>query len=99
MKSRKIGNTPLTSGPLGLGCNKMLDPANADWRYNFALTHMMECYYLEGDGQIESARQALKKFDSLIQNLTLLFLSLGSQISFPQYPRYCFLDSISILSI
>lgn len=30
MKSRKIGNTPLTSGPLGLGCNKMLDPANAE---------------------------------------------------------------------
>jgi hypothetical protein len=49
----------------------MLDPANADWRYNYAMTHMMECYYLEGDGQIESARQALKKFDSLIQNLTL----------------------------
>ena len=48
-----------------------LDPANADWRYNFALTHMMECYYLESEGQIELARQALKKFDSLIQNLTL----------------------------
>jgi serine/threonine protein kinase len=48
-----------------------LDPANADWRYNYALTHMMECYYLEGDGQIEAARQALKKFDSLLQNLTL----------------------------
>ncbi len=48
-----------------------LDPANADWRYSFAMTHMMECYYLEGDGRIEEARQALKKFDSLIQNLTL----------------------------
>jgi serine/threonine protein kinase len=48
-----------------------LDPANADWRYNYALTHMMECYYLEANGQIEAARQALKKFDSLIQNLTL----------------------------
>jgi serine/threonine protein kinase len=48
-----------------------LDPANADWRYSFAMTHMMECYYLEGDSQIELARQALKKFDSLIQNLTL----------------------------
>ncbi|HEY5298299.1 MAG TPA: protein kinase [Verrucomicrobiae bacterium] len=48
-----------------------LDPANADWRYSFAMTHMMECYYLEGEGQIELARQALKKFDSLIQNLTL----------------------------
>lgn len=30
MKSRTIGNTPLRSGPLGLGCNKMLDPANAE---------------------------------------------------------------------
>ncbi len=30
MKSRMIGNTNLTSGPLGLGCNKMLDPANAE---------------------------------------------------------------------
>jgi tetratricopeptide (TPR) repeat protein len=48
-----------------------LDPANAEWRYNFAMTHMMECYYLEGDGQIEAARQAFKRFDSLIQNLTL----------------------------
>jgi hypothetical protein len=48
-----------------------LDPANADWRYNYALTHMMECYYLESEGQIEPARQALKKFDSLLQNLTL----------------------------
>src|SRR5665213_808200 len=48
-----------------------LDPANADWRYHFAMTHMMECYYLESDGQIELARQAFKKFDSLIQNLTL----------------------------
>jgi hypothetical protein len=48
-----------------------LDPANADWRYDYAMAHMMECYYLEGDGQIELARQALKKFDSLIQNLTL----------------------------
>jgi serine/threonine protein kinase len=48
-----------------------LDPANADWRYDYAMTHMMECYYLEGDGQIEAARQALKKFDSLIQSLTL----------------------------
>ncbi len=48
-----------------------LDPANADWRYNYAMTHMMECYYLEGDGQIEPARQALKKFDLLIQSLAL----------------------------
>ena len=48
-----------------------LDPANADWQYDYAMAHMMECYYLEGDGQIELARQALKKFDSLIQNLTL----------------------------
>ena len=30
MISRKIGNTPLQSGPLGLGCNKMLDPANTE---------------------------------------------------------------------
>jgi serine/threonine protein kinase len=48
-----------------------LDPSNADWRYNFAMTHMMECYYLEGDGQLEAARQALKEFDSLIQNVKL----------------------------
>jgi serine/threonine protein kinase len=44
-----------------------LDPANAGWRYNFAMTHMMECYYLESKGQIEAARQALKKFDALLQ--------------------------------
>ena len=31
-----------------------LDPANANWRYHFAMAHMMECYYLEGDGQIET---------------------------------------------
>jgi aryl-alcohol dehydrogenase-like predicted oxidoreductase len=30
MKSRKIGNTSLQSGLLGLGCNKMLDPDNAE---------------------------------------------------------------------
>jgi tetratricopeptide (TPR) repeat protein len=49
----------------------MLDPANADWRYHFAKSHMMECYYLEGDGQIEAARQAFKKFDSLLQTVTI----------------------------
>jgi tRNA A-37 threonylcarbamoyl transferase component Bud32 len=48
-----------------------LDPANADWRHHFAMAHMMECYYLEGDGQIEAARQALKKFDSLLQTVTI----------------------------
>jgi serine/threonine protein kinase len=48
-----------------------LDPANADWRYHFAMAHMMECYYLEGDGQIEAARQAFKKFDSLLQTVTI----------------------------
>jgi tetratricopeptide (TPR) repeat protein len=48
-----------------------LDPANADWRYKYAMTHMMECYYLESQGQIEPTRQAFKKFDSLIQNLAL----------------------------
>jgi tetratricopeptide (TPR) repeat protein len=48
-----------------------LDPANADWRYHFAKAHMMECYYLEGDGQIEAARQAFKKFDSLLQTVTI----------------------------
>jgi aryl-alcohol dehydrogenase-like predicted oxidoreductase len=30
MISRKIGNTPLTSGPLGIGCNKLLDPTDPD---------------------------------------------------------------------
>ncbi len=30
MKSRKIGRTNLPSGALGLGCNRMLDPDNAD---------------------------------------------------------------------
>ena len=30
MKSRKIGKSSLTSGLFGLGCNKMLDPNNAD---------------------------------------------------------------------
>jgi serine/threonine protein kinase len=49
----------------------MLDPANANWRYDYAMTHMMECYYLEGDGQIDAARQALKTFDALIQDLPL----------------------------
>ncbi len=48
-----------------------LDPANANWRYHFAMAHMMECYYLEGDGQIEAARQALRKFDSLLQTVTI----------------------------
>jgi len=46
-----------------------LDPSNADWRYHFAMTHMMECYYLEGCGEIESARQAFKTFDALLQDL------------------------------
>jgi aryl-alcohol dehydrogenase-like predicted oxidoreductase len=30
MKSRKIGNTSLRSGQFGLGCNRMLDPDNAE---------------------------------------------------------------------
>jgi len=30
MKARKIGKTNLTSGAFGLGCNRMLDPDNAD---------------------------------------------------------------------
>jgi aryl-alcohol dehydrogenase-like predicted oxidoreductase len=30
MNPRNIGKTSLKSGPLGLGCNKMLDPANAE---------------------------------------------------------------------
>ena len=46
-----------------------LDPSNADWRYHFAMTHMMECYYLEGFGDIETARQAFRKFDALLQDL------------------------------
>ncbi|MGP8053362.1 MAG: protein kinase domain-containing protein, partial [Limisphaerales bacterium] len=48
-----------------------LDPANADWRHHFVMAHMMECYYLEGDGQIEAARQAFKRFDSLLQTVTV----------------------------
>ena len=48
-----------------------LDPANADWRYHFVMAHMMECYYLEGEGQIEAARQAIKKFDALLQTVTV----------------------------
>ncbi|MFO1475688.1 MAG: serine/threonine-protein kinase [Verrucomicrobiota bacterium] len=48
-----------------------LDPANVKWRYNYAMTHMMECYYLESQGQIEPTRQAFKKFDALLQNLAL----------------------------
>ena len=48
-----------------------LDPANADWRRYFVMAHMMECYYLEGDGQIEAARQAFKKFDSLLQTVAV----------------------------
>jgi serine/threonine protein kinase len=43
-----------------------LDPSNNDWRYNFAMTHMMECYYLQSVGEFEAARQALKKFDALL---------------------------------
>jgi serine/threonine protein kinase/tetratricopeptide (TPR) repeat protein len=46
-----------------------LDPSNADWRHGFVMTHMMECYYLEGTADIEATRQALKKFDSLLQDL------------------------------
>jgi serine/threonine protein kinase len=49
----------------------LLDPSNREWRYNFAMTHMMECYYLEGDGQIESARQAFRTFDSLLEDAQL----------------------------
>jgi tetratricopeptide (TPR) repeat protein len=45
-----------------------LDPANADWRLGFAMSHMMECYYFESTGENEAARQALKKFDSLLQD-------------------------------
>src|SRR5664279_4133732 len=30
---------------------------------------MMECYYFEATGENELARQALKKFDSLLQDL------------------------------
>ena len=45
-----------------------LDPANANWRHGFAMSHMMECYYLEAAGENEAARQALKKFDSLLQD-------------------------------
>ena len=48
-----------------------LDPSNADWRHHFAMAHMMECYYLEGDGQIEAAREAFMKFDSLLVTVTI----------------------------
>jgi serine/threonine protein kinase len=44
-----------------------LDPADMDRRHYYAMSHMMECYYLQADGQIEAARQAFKKFDSLLQ--------------------------------
>ncbi|HZL44504.1 MAG TPA: protein kinase [Verrucomicrobiae bacterium] len=46
-----------------------LDPSNVSWRYGFVSSHMMECYYFEGTGENELARQALKKFDSLLQDL------------------------------
>jgi tetratricopeptide (TPR) repeat protein len=43
-----------------------LDPSNATWRHDFAMCHMMECYYLEEIQQVESARQAFRKFDALL---------------------------------
>ena len=46
-----------------------LDPSNADWRHHFVMTHMMECYYIEDYGDIATARQAFKKFDSLLEDL------------------------------
>jgi serine/threonine protein kinase len=48
-----------------------LDPSNKEWRRSFAMTHMMECYYLESDGQVELARQALRTFDALLQSAQL----------------------------
>jgi hypothetical protein len=45
----------------------VLDPSNAGWRHDFAWVHLMECYYLEAEGQNEAARAAFKKFDSLLQ--------------------------------
>jgi tetratricopeptide (TPR) repeat protein len=45
-----------------------LDPSNATWRRDFAMCHMMECYYLEGEQQHELARQAFKKFDDLLRD-------------------------------
>ena len=44
-----------------------LDPADVLRCHEYAMSHMMECYYLQGDGQIDAARQAFKKFDSLLQ--------------------------------
>jgi hypothetical protein len=44
-----------------------LDPSNVTWRHDFAMSHMMECYYLEESQQFESARQAFKKFDALLR--------------------------------
>src|SRR5262249_55567534 len=46
-----------------------LDPSNADWRYGYVASHMMECYYYEATGEIEKAREALKKYDALLQDL------------------------------
>jgi tRNA A-37 threonylcarbamoyl transferase component Bud32 len=46
-----------------------LDPSNVQFRRGFAWSHMMECYYLESAGENEAARQAFKKFDSLLQDL------------------------------
>jgi hypothetical protein len=62
-----------------------LDPSNADWRHGFVMTHMMECYYLEGTGDIAATRQALKKFDSLLQDLAQTTkLSEGDADKLPQ---------------
>jgi tetratricopeptide (TPR) repeat protein len=47
-----------------------LDPSNAHWRQRYAMTHMMECYYLQSDGQVDAARQAFRKFDSLLEPIS-----------------------------
>ncbi len=42
-------------------------PAHHGWRRMYATVHMMECWYLLGDGQIEPAREAFRRFDALIE--------------------------------
>lgn len=44
-----------------------LDPADVGRRHDYAMSHQMECYYLQNNGSIDAARQAFKKFDSLLQ--------------------------------
>jgi hypothetical protein len=42
-------------------------PSNPRWPFLYATCHLAECYYMLQDGQIEPARAAFRRFDSLLE--------------------------------